>query len=921
MLFPFPSDGVDGSPSSLVEIPGPSLPTASFSAIASDMLLELADTSVADEAIASWLYDWGDGSFSTIQNPAHVYVLAGSYLVTQTITTASGLRAISSQVIDMPSTTDIQAAILAFLSPARRGIAGTVRVGRGQVNLTAQLLWESQEGPRFEGAGIWQTDFHWDSAGGAPNDVPALLIDQCTNGIWRDFTFTVDAPLVGTVSCLEVIRFQDDETDPADPGLIYKNNNRSSQNTLGDIRVSALGRAPDAFVIYLATFGGGKNDHHFWQRLTADGYTRAGCRLEGQASTSHWFEKLVLRGEVNGGSGLFGIVFGILPGDAREGTEDPVGDTWTSIARKGGTTRMVGGEVMQHGVCDYWLDSANGCIAMFGVTHEGSARLAKIRAPGSAVSVAEVSWSRCKWTSNTDLAADGEILVDEGTGHTTIEGGQYGLVSAPVELCLYKAHSAQRGGFKVTGADFETPYRHGMFTGMYPQDVRGSSIYPGTGTRVDLLDPHDGPGKPGLAGRILPYTAEQWRAINEPVPSQWYACQESLAKITITSVDAGANTLTTTLPHGHQTGEGPFRIRASTTVPGNTSSATDYYLIRGSGKNTLALATSAANALAGSAIDISSAGSGTIWLERADRRTIYSLDRRAPRHLTMIANTEPDDLPVLRQRRTYPGFAITSFSSATDIFTRVAHGYATGLGPLYLTSGGTTPTWTPTGGSAGRTAGPFWFIRIDNDTWKLAESLSNAMAGTAINFADTGSGTLSIGGDWHRCGIQFAGAVGQILSFNDPDHYIDATLEDYCLDLVLDITGKTNSNAYLAMLGGGGTDGLNMRTMNTGKLKMWAASTACESAVDYTTIGPTLLRIKVLKSLGEAYWLTPYEDSRSIVAAATLFGAGTFQHTQHEGIGVNSASAHAWEGYLYDFAVWRGPEAALVSDDLTRRGF
>lgn len=82
--------------------------------------------------------------------------------------------------------------------------------------------------------------------------------------------------------------------------------------------------------------------------------------------------------------------------------------------------------------------------------------------------------------------------------------------------------------------------------------------------------------------------------------------------------------------------------------------------------------------------------------------------------------------------------AAKAFASATDIditteyITEVAHGFSTGLiGQM------TTSATLPTGLSL---ATDYFIIVIDDDTYQLAASLSDALAGTAINITAIGSG-------------------------------------------------------------------------------------------------------------------------------------------------------------------------------------
>lgn len=79
----------------------------------------------------------------------------------------------------------------------------------------------------------------------------------------------------------------------------------------------------------------------------------------------------------------------------------------------------------------------------------------------------------------------------------------------------------------------------------------------------------------------------------------------------------------------------------------------------------------------------------------------------------------------------------TFTAATTDVCTAVAHGLITGDGPFQVSSSGTLPTGLTT-------ATDYWFIRLDADTFKLASSLANALAGTAIDISSTGSGIHTI---------------------------------------------------------------------------------------------------------------------------------------------------------------------------------
>lgn len=80
----------------------------------------------------------------------------------------------------------------------------------------------------------------------------------------------------------------------------------------------------------------------------------------------------------------------------------------------------------------------------------------------------------------------------------------------------------------------------------------------------------------------------------------------------------------------------------------------------------------------------------------------------------------------------------TFTAAATDICTAVAHGLQVGDGPIRLTTTGTLPAGLAL-------ATDYWIIEgADADTFKLASSLANAYAGTAVDITGTGSGTHTL---------------------------------------------------------------------------------------------------------------------------------------------------------------------------------
>ena len=66
------------------------LPTPAFSSTSSNTTVTFSDQSVSTSTITGWLWDFGDGNTSTMQNPMHTYAADGVYTVCLTVTDACG---------------------------------------------------------------------------------------------------------------------------------------------------------------------------------------------------------------------------------------------------------------------------------------------------------------------------------------------------------------------------------------------------------------------------------------------------------------------------------------------------------------------------------------------------------------------------------------------------------------------------------------------------------------------------------------------------------------------------------------------------------------------------------------------------------------------------------------------------------------
>ncbi|MBI3936758.1 MAG: hypothetical protein HY323_07255 [Betaproteobacteria bacterium] len=191
------------------------------------------------------------------------------------------------------------------------------------------------------------------------------------------------------------------------------------------------------------------------------------------------------------------------------------------------------------------------------------------------------------------------------------------------------------------------------------------------------------------------------------------------------------------------------RLTTTDTLPAGLALATDYYLIWQS-STTFKLATSLANARAGTAIDITDAGAGvhTVvyyhgWSDNAalaaldavldeDYGARVALDEQDSTLNVAAANACDEMVVVVETTATFTAVAASDLCTKSDkVF------WATGDKVWTSNSGGGLP-----GGLAAST--DYYVIRVTEDTLKLATTLGAARAGTAIDITTAGTGTHTL---------------------------------------------------------------------------------------------------------------------------------------------------------------------------------
>lgn len=153
---------------------------------------------------------------------------------------------------------------------------------------------------------------------------------------------------------------------------------------------------------------------------------------------------------------------------------------------------------------------------------------------------------------------------------------------------------------------------------------------------------------------------------------------------TVEAVDYTTNDTLQLTAHGLLTGDGPVQLLTTTTLPAPLATATPYWIIRFDADN-IRLATSLANAYAGTFVDLTDAGAGTHTVDL----TGVGTERAAPGFFTYEAtqaelNFDGSEFSIMVEGSgfarangggTYTSVAMTAQSSAFDAIAEGSHTY------------------------------------------------------------------------------------------------------------------------------------------------------------------------------------------------------------------------------------------------------
>jgi len=328
----------------------------------------------------------------------------------------------------------------------------------------------------------------------------------------------------------------------------------------------------------------------------------------------------------------------------------------------------------------------------------------------------------------------------------------------------------------------------GQLRGLGGQGVEFARVF-----RVKVRDLHFDPSDGIPTGAAFGTDLGCWESLYEDCSADLTGAMSAAGAATTTfTADASTDILTTAGLDDLKTGT-RVQVSTTTTLPAGLAAATNYYVIRVS-ISTIKLATSLANALAGTAIDITSAGTGThtITLQNVSQNGFYFQSNERSAYSRCVAKRAPIGFGI------YDCFQ----TGASDCWATDCPSYGFVVGTLYDTTAslGNFECWIRGGGAVSCATGLYVF-----GTRRLTVSSFTAKACSTYGiYVDVGphsevtDGITLVGCQTPQCttGVYIntgvTGAVVQGLDVSGCTTYgLQANADVFCTNLVARASSMT----------------------------------------------------------------------------------------------------------------------------------
>lgn len=210
MLTVLDNQGASGSVSKNVSVESSAnlAPDADFSFVCANLNCSFTDQSSDEDGdITAWMWNFGDGGSSAVQNPGHTYAAAGGYTVTLTVTDDGGANDARARTVNVSAPTPaflINAAVSdAWFSPLTSGQGFFIIVW--EQNGLVFLSWftyDSERPPQDVEAILGEPGHRWLTAQGPYSGDTATLDVFLTSGGVFDAASPAPqtGPTIGTIS-------------------------------------------------------------------------------------------------------------------------------------------------------------------------------------------------------------------------------------------------------------------------------------------------------------------------------------------------------------------------------------------------------------------------------------------------------------------------------------------------------------------------------------------------------------------------------------------------------------------------------------------------------------------------------------------------------------------------------------------------
>jgi hypothetical protein len=327
----------------------------------------------------------------------------------------------------------------------------------GKCVVSTTLVLRGVGGMTLQGQGAVATELVWRSKEASP----MFLLDHTFRAKLSDFSITPADPFLLKTA----IRIENGAGCSADPNPETCVNWASSQAVIEDVAIRGRTRLETGVHVRLFDVNADeKNDHHRFNRVLVNGYTRSGFVLEGRNAKALSFTECLCLGAID---------------------EKPFGRSCIDtevIPRHGASFSWRGGAAVGHTDVDFSIGDRNDALLISAVYSEKSSRFLRVRDSSHVSGMPFPVTVESVRFANNFAAVDGEVVQFFSTGPLTITGGRWGSEGAPKRVPRFRFDPPGVKGKTAAAFVFTGNYVTGPSAAIFPAKpptVFAANVLPG----------------------------------------------------------------------------------------------------------------------------------------------------------------------------------------------------------------------------------------------------------------------------------------------------------------------------------------------------------------------------------------------------------------------------------------------------------